>query len=204
LTQISSLTVCIGRFQPPHRAHLSLVEQCLSHGELVLILIGSAYSPATPRNPFTWQQRSLLLHQALPSSVQKRLFYAPLRDFDDKPRWLAAICSNVNHLAEKYQIPQHRISLFGQFVDRKLDGYPGIAAWRRVQHERQGNCDSTAIRDAQYAEAFPFRTELDQFRLNQTVLAQLVHPSTLTWLAHWRRTEQFCGLSKIWLDQINA
>ena len=56
----------IGRFQPPHRAHLALIWQALEKSaEKLVIVLGSAHSARTVRNPLSDAERASLIMEML-------------------------------------------------------------------------------------------------------------------------------------------
>ena len=57
--------VLIGRFQPPHRAHLALIRQALGSAAEVVIVLGSARSARTARNPLSDAERISLIRAML-------------------------------------------------------------------------------------------------------------------------------------------
>jgi bifunctional NMN adenylyltransferase/nudix hydrolase len=57
--------VLIGRFQPPHRAHLALIRQALESAEELVLVLGSARSARTVRNPLTDAERAGLIAELL-------------------------------------------------------------------------------------------------------------------------------------------
>lgn len=52
------IAIVFGRFQPLHKQHVELFEKAASVADTVLVLIGSANRPRTPKNPFTLAERS--------------------------------------------------------------------------------------------------------------------------------------------------
>jgi bifunctional NMN adenylyltransferase/nudix hydrolase len=71
--------VFIGRFEPFHRGHFSVVERALKVAKQVIVLIGSANKPRTIRNPWTAAEREVMIRAAFDSD-SPRLLIRPLRD----------------------------------------------------------------------------------------------------------------------------
>ena len=57
--------IMVGRFQPFHKGHLSLVKQILEDCDELIIAIGSAQFNYISQDPFTAGERILMIHQAL-------------------------------------------------------------------------------------------------------------------------------------------
>lgn len=55
------LLVFIGRFQPFHNEHKRVIDVALEKAKHVLVLVGSAGSPRTVRNPFTFEERKNMI-----------------------------------------------------------------------------------------------------------------------------------------------
>ena len=71
----------IGRFQPIHIGHESIIRQMLDECDQVIIAIGSAQESGTERNPFTFEQRADLIINIFYSYViAGRMSIIPLRD----------------------------------------------------------------------------------------------------------------------------
>ena len=68
--------IILGRFQPFHKGHASIVEQALEKADRVLILVGSAQESRTVRNPYSYEERARLIKKIFP----ERVILYPLRD----------------------------------------------------------------------------------------------------------------------------
>lgn len=80
-------TVCIGHFRIPDRDALAQLRAALDGADKVLVLVGSAFLPRSPRNPFTWEERREIVLDALPEAERGRVQFAPLRErYDDTER----------------------------------------------------------------------------------------------------------------------
>ena len=55
----------IGRFQPFHKGHLSVVQEALDHCDKLIIAIGSAQESGTEKNPFGFELRKELIRRSL-------------------------------------------------------------------------------------------------------------------------------------------
>jgi bifunctional NMN adenylyltransferase/nudix hydrolase len=80
-------TVCIGHFRIPDREAVAQLQRALDDADAPLVLVGSAFLPRSPRNPFTWQERCEMLGAALPEALRPRVRFAPLRErYEDSER----------------------------------------------------------------------------------------------------------------------
>lgn len=92
-----TLGVCVGRFSPLHLGHMQNLDELLRrHGQEHLVVLGSANSPMTERNLFTYEDRSTWLRRCYP-----KLRIAPLPDFNSDHDWLYAL-NDLVRLAQEY------------------------------------------------------------------------------------------------------
>lgn len=91
--------VVLGRFQPLHKGHANMIiaaeswRSSNSKDQPLIIAIGSSNQPQSIRNPWTYQERILMLEIWL-NSVGIEAALVPIPDLEDPPNW-------VGH-AEKY------------------------------------------------------------------------------------------------------
>lgn len=76
------VAVLIGRFQPAHRGHLSNFLNALNLADKVTILVGSAFQPRTPVNPFKYEERAVMIASSIREErPDANISIRPLRDF---------------------------------------------------------------------------------------------------------------------------
>jgi len=81
----------VGRFQPFHLGHLSVVRDILEESEKVIILLGSANEKSTPENPFSVREREEMIKRVLDSAGIKMFRIGHVRDFHNDEQWTAAV-----------------------------------------------------------------------------------------------------------------
>jgi bifunctional NMN adenylyltransferase/nudix hydrolase len=106
--------IFIGRFQPLHIGHQRVISHALELAENVIVLIGSASSPRTTRNPFTYEERCSMIWRSFSSAsgFEGRLHIAPLNDTSTDNRW-------------KEQVQRQVYSIIERDLDAKLNGHGG-------------------------------------------------------------------------------
>ena len=57
--------VYIGRFEPPHAAHLLVMLEALEQVQTLIVVIGSARAARNPKNPFTAGEREAVIRAML-------------------------------------------------------------------------------------------------------------------------------------------
>lgn len=85
--------VFIGRFQPFHIGHQHILDTALAQSDRVIVIIGSADSTRTPRNPFSFEERKNMIAHIYRREVhEKRLIILPITDnqYNDDA-WIAEV-----------------------------------------------------------------------------------------------------------------
>ncbi len=93
----------IGRFQPFHRGHLSVVTDALGEYDKVIIAIGSADKSRTPENPFTVGERHAMVKASLVElgyTPEKNFVVVPVTDIDDDTKW----CKHAMGICPKFDV----------------------------------------------------------------------------------------------------
>lgn len=86
-----------GRFQPFHLGHLSAIKQALNKVDFLYIGIGSAQYSDTPDNPFSAEERTTYIHDALlENGISEDQFQIiPIPDIHSNPDWPGHVQSLV-------------------------------------------------------------------------------------------------------------
>ncbi len=82
----------IGRFQPYHNGHQSVLEHIAREVDEIVIGIGSAQLSHLPDNPFTAGERVLMITRAL-SSLGRPFYVIPIEDIQRNALWVAHVRS---------------------------------------------------------------------------------------------------------------
>lgn len=82
----------IGRFQPYHHGHQSVIDRIASEADEIIIGIGSAQLSHDEDNPFTAGERVLMITRAL-EGLKKPYYVIPIEDIKRNALWVAHIIS---------------------------------------------------------------------------------------------------------------
>ena len=82
----------IGRFQPYHNGHQSVLKHIAREVDEIIIGIGSAQLSHLPDNPFTAGERVLMITRAL-SSLGLPFYVLPIEDIQRNALWVAHVRS---------------------------------------------------------------------------------------------------------------
>jgi nicotinamide-nucleotide adenylyltransferase len=82
----------IGRFQPYHNGHQSVLEHIADEVDEIVIGVGSAQLSHTPDNPFTAGERVLMITRSL-ASLACPFYVIPIEDIKRNALWVAHVQS---------------------------------------------------------------------------------------------------------------
>lgn len=177
---VHDIVVLIGRFQPFHDGHAALLREALALGRQVVVVIGSAHQARTPRNPFTWDERAAMIRLAAGPGDASRLVFAPMRDYYDDARWVAAVYAAVGRNAPD-RPEASDIALIGHFKDDTSYYLQRFGLWTLLPRERTGQTDATHLRAALLGAAAPMRAAAIE------LVAQHVPEQVGHFIAAWMR-----------------
>lgn len=140
--------VYIGRFQPFHNAHLANVRFALSQVDQLIIVLGSAGSYRTRKNPFTIYERSKLIVDALYETERERVQIIAVDDYGSNEEWVAKITSDVEKTCSE---PSNDITLFGHAKDESTFYLTLFPHWKFVESgNNSNNLSATYVRECWY------------------------------------------------------
>lgn len=86
----------IGRFQPFHRGHLLVLQQLSTQYKEIIIGIGSSQESNTQENPFSEQERKLMITRSLEAVGIHEYRVVSIPDIHDPPHWVDHVCNIVS------------------------------------------------------------------------------------------------------------
>jgi bifunctional NMN adenylyltransferase/nudix hydrolase len=179
-------SVLIGRFQPFHNGHLALVQRALELATHVFVVIGSAHTARTPRNPWTYGERADMLLGSLSAVDRARVTCLALRDYYDEPRWRDAL---VREVTTRFEKQDTRVALVGHFKDETSEYLRGFAGWHLDSAPLQGDVHATAIRERYLLATTTERGEL------LSKLAPSMPAHVVAWLQAFQDTAEYAELA---------
>lgn len=129
--------IFIGRFQPFHKGHEWVIRQALDKAKKVIVLIGSADRPRTPKNPFNFDERFDMICKAM-ADVADRLVCLPLPDvlYNDN-KWLQILQQQIAPLIDRKKAAfighdkdqsSYYLGLFAHLGVHKIANYKNLSA----------------------------------------------------------------------------
>lgn len=86
----------IGRFQPFHKGHLKIIQNISKNYSEVIIGIGSSQYGYTSENPFTTDERMLMINKALEKVDVKNYRIVSIPDIHNPPKWVDHVLSIIS------------------------------------------------------------------------------------------------------------
>lgn len=147
--------VYIGRFQPPHEAHIDTIHTALTQADQVIVLVGSAYRPRTIKNPWKWDEREQMIRNCFPSHVQSRLNFVPIEDvmYNDQ-QWVRNVQEGVDEqIRQDGNDPNNvKTGLIGYHKDNSSYYIELFPQWSLSEMPNIDDLNATDVRNA-YFEA---------------------------------------------------
>lgn len=181
--------VFIGRFQPFHLGHHSVIQEALNQATRVIVLIGSSHQPRSIRNPWNFSEREQQIQQCFAPEQRARIITLPLMDdlYNDR-NWVTRVQQSVNGVVSLY--PPHigrespRIGLIGYEKDHTSYYLAMFPQWSSVNAQAVKGLSSTPLREAYFLEG-----QLPQDK---------VPAATLEWLRQFQTTQPYRDIVAEW------
>lgn len=188
--------VLIGRFQGPHKAHFELLEKAGKLAKQVIVIIGSAHAPRSPKNPWTVSERTEMLKCEISRLAEqtnaKYVFDCNVDTLYDDDGWV----SRVQNIVSKYTGNCHRIGIIGHKKDDQTTRYLNMfPQWEYVPSNPVEVLDATDIRNLYFSPKF-----------NPSYLTGVMPLSVINFLMKFMETEDYKNIceEKAVVDAIRA
>ena len=178
------LLVLIGRFQPIHDGHISLIEKAYSMSKEVLVLIGSTGIPRDIDNPFTFTERAQMVASCfVDTEIADHLTIMSLEDtVYNNDKWIGDVQSRVTQFREMDPTRTvESIGLIGYDKDSTTWYLNAFPQWDLVEAEYHDHINATEIRRAY------LRGVMKSIRM-------FVHPNVFAFLNEFMKTDAYSML----------
>jgi len=134
----------VGRFQPFHKGHLQIIQSASKDYDEVIIGMGSSQYDNTLKDPFTSDERKLMIENSLEKTGVKNYRIVLLPDIHNYPKWVpyvVSIISDFNVVLSNSSLTKRLFSEKGYLVketpiyDRTR--YSGKEIRRRIVNDEQ-------------------------------------------------------------------
>jgi bifunctional NMN adenylyltransferase/nudix hydrolase len=175
----ADVAVLIGRFQPFHNGHATLLKKALESAPRVIVVLGSAFHARSAKNPFTWEERAAMISATLPSQDVGRLSFVPIRDYYEDARWATAVQREIKRSAPDAQ----RICLIGHFKDASSYYLNLFPQWELQAVDIEVVIDSTRIRRIVF--------DAEELDVSLTVLSELMPNAVRQYVKAWAQLPHY-------------
>lgn len=129
----------IGRFQPLHLGHLSVIKRGVAENERLIIGIGSAEKNFLPENPLTTSERFVLIEEVLKAEniSAEKYCIIPINNINNYALW-------VNHV--NLMVPPYDKLYTGSKIVEICYRHNPNTFQKIIQLEREENISATDIR----------------------------------------------------------
>lgn len=178
-------SVFIGRFQPFHAAHLELVKEALNQAETAIVVIGSYKRAPSPKNPWSGEEREIMVRAALSAEENARVKVIFMRDYlYNDNAWLTDLTQKIYEVTEG----SDDVVLIGHEHDRTSYYLKMFPQWKSYL---TNNIDkfphATNIRYKYFTYDVDYKTS--------------IHPKTVEYMENFKSTEKFKRL-KAYFDSV--
>lgn len=159
--------VFIGRMQPPHKAHIQIIENAFKQADNVIVGLGSSKQPRTITNPWSYSERLTMVRNAVTAPKDCKLYTVPLHDFAEDGRWVVDVqkaVSNITSLVNP-SVEQPKIGIIGHDKDYSTAYYLKMfPQWGSIKIANIDDLNSSDIRESLFTKSFDdFDEDVGQF-----------------------------------------
>lgn len=181
MSQKAKVAVVIGRFQIVHSGHVALLKRAYEVAESVVVIIGSVDKPRTIKDPFSFEERELMLAPYLKTNTKECVAGVPDSRYNDE-EWVYNVQSTVYDLIGT----ERDVVLVGHSKDESSFYLKLFPQWGFEEVSQFGNKESaTDYRDTYFREGIG---------LTPNDLPE----STRLFLRDFRATNDFLNLADEW------
>ncbi len=191
--------VFIGRLQPAHRAHITIMRGALeskynetkysSNPNNLILVVGSAWAPSDPKNPFSLEEREEMIRSAFSAEENKRIHIVGVADsLYNNNDWLEDVQNSVAQVVEEQGEGEDEIQLVGHNKDEETSEYLNqFPQWKVIGIRNIDDLHATTIRD------YFFNTKWQEEGVD--TFAEMcqsdLDPNIFAWLLKFRETAKF-------------
>lgn len=143
----------IGRFEPFHNGHMSVVRRALDACDSLVVLIGSAGAARSTRNPFSAAEREVMIRAALSPDAGRVVFRQVVDHLYNEGAWQADIQQHVADSVAALGLDANcRIGLIGHDKDTSSWYLHAFPQWDLVEVPFASTLSATELREHLFAD----------------------------------------------------
>jgi bifunctional NMN adenylyltransferase/nudix hydrolase len=124
----NKVAVFIGRFQPFHNGHKSVIDKALETCNKIIIIVGSSNEPRTARNPFTFNERRDMIRFNY-DDLNKVVIEKSINHYYNDSMW----SSEIRDIVTKHSSKQDEIYLIGYNKDHSSYYLNMFPEWKSIE-----------------------------------------------------------------------
>lgn len=179
---VADAAVLIGRFQPFHNGHASLLRLALDAAPEVVVVLGSSFHARSAKNPFTWQERAAMIAATLAPDERERVRFVAVRDYYEDAHWAGVVAKKVARSAGE----EKRIVLVGYLKDSSSQYLNHFPQWREIFVSDAADIHATQIRKVLF--------EAEDIDVSLAVVQALVPAAVRQYLRAWSLLPSYAPL----------
>lgn len=185
--------VFIGRFEPFHNAHQTIVRNALKLSRKVVVLIGSTGKPRTVKNPWNLPERTVMVRHCFSDQENARIEIAGIHDhpYSDQA-WAAEVQRAVGGITGG---DDSRTGIVGHIKDDSTYYLKMFPQWKLVEVQNFAGLSATDIRAYFFAASRSEGKETYVSSKGNTMLIQSAVPAPVfEFLESFRKTPHYAPL----------
>lgn len=190
--------VYIGRLTPPHIGHIASIERALELADKVIVVLGSADRPRSIKDPWSINERKVMIRHSLPGNAASRVIITavPDRMYNDA-QWLLDVQRAVGSaVAGSGADPATTgIGLIGLNKDASSSYLDMFPQWPRVSTGFIDGLSATDLRDLYFGLTGDERADRGPWMKLEASVPEAV----IAWLKTFRTTAEYDRLAAEWL-----
>jgi bifunctional NMN adenylyltransferase/nudix hydrolase len=181
--------VFIGRFSIFHNAHLEILEHAFKISKKVIVVIGSAGSSRTVKNPWTALERREMILSAISKDNLDRVTFIDMKDYlYNNNLWVSILQEKLNNATND----SGNVALIGYESDETSDYLKLFPQFQYIEHGTKYDFHATNIRDFYFSHDLSYKN--------------MVPAGVISFLDNFQKTPEFSSLKqeKNYIDKYKA
>lgn len=175
--------VYIGRLQPIHNVHAEIIQRACSLARELIIILGSANQPRTFKNPWTVQERTLMIKNVLDEIDTKNCRVIVKSNIDTIYNDVAWV-DRIQTIVKENRLVQGTTAIIGHKKDHSTTDYLNMfPQWEMEDVGLLEEIHATELRDL-------------YFNGDYGLLARKIPPSVTRFLMGWTNTPEYKQIAK--------
>lgn len=145
--------VYVGRYQPFHNEHKATLDYALTKAANVIIVLGSYKAARNIKNPWTAEEREIMIRSCYDINVNDRLHFVYVRDhFYSENKWIAEVQNKVYEITGPTNM---KTCIVGYEKDDSSYYLHSFPQWNLLERVVRNPISATDIRNDIFSKSIP-------------------------------------------------